>query len=78
MLAERGVPIDETPGATPPTEDVPKDFFALRDTVSDLEDGRSVSDEDVEDAVGVARELYRYLVDDYREWGPVTADEDEV
>jgi hypothetical protein len=78
MLVERGVPIDDTAGTTPSTEDVPSEYFALRDTVRDLEDGRPLSDEDVADAVGLARELYRFMVDDYREWGPVTADEDEV
>jgi hypothetical protein len=77
MLVERGVPLDE-PGTVPTTEDAPSEFFALRDTVRDLEDGRPLTDEDVDDAVGLARELYRYVIDDHRDWGPVTADEDDL
>ena len=74
MLVERGVALEGTPGAAP-TEDVPTEYRALRETADVLDAGEELSDEDVEDAVGRVRELYRFLIDDHREWGPMTADE---
>jgi hypothetical protein len=74
MLTDRGFPVDETTGAAP-TEDAVGEYRALRDIAQALDADRPVGDDDVADAVDRVRALYRFVADDRREWGALTADE---
>jgi hypothetical protein len=74
LARERGYAIDGDVAATDVEEPI-KALHELRETATRLSSlDQDVPDDEVAEAAEMARELYGYLIDDRRDWGPAHDD----
>jgi hypothetical protein len=75
MLADLGYEVDEEPAANAPEEDVVGQYRNVRGVADRLRAAKEIDVGDLGLAVGDAREIYGYLIENRRGWGGLAGPE---